>query len=315
MARLDVSRLPNPPAGYRIDRLPAGPEGTAIFETRGASRDEDDLRARRLRSSAPSPLVNNDAAAELANCLAGPISQCDGRPPSSRYMRKFRIQIIGHLWRLIEDEGWQREGVTAFTVLPRGWEFTPETLHQADPRRLLDRLRGQLKRAGSGDADGFLIASIHGEFDPEEKIYRLHAHGFAAGGMIGVLDGLRTLPAYRPRPSVTVPMQIRRKPLDNLPYPLGYPFKGYWPSRRIGPVGDTGTIKRQRGHHRIPEPYHSQVLLWLDRWSVADMTLLMNLRVGPAGLVASPKKTSTSSRRTENDPLQQLREPTNPWRG
>lgn len=290
MARLDVSRLPSPPAEYRIDRLQAGPEDTAIFETRRASRDEDALRARRLRSSAPSPLVDNGAAAELANCLAGPISRCDGHPASSRYMRQFRIRIIGHLWRLVEDEGWQPDGVTAFTVLPLGWEFTPETLDQADPRKLLDRLRGQLKRAGSGDADGFLIASIHGEFEPEEQIYRLHAHGFAAGGMIGVLDDLRPLPAYRPRPSVTVPMQIRRKPLDDLPYPLGYPFKSYWPCRRIGPVGDTGTVKRQRGHHRIPEPHHSQVLLWLDRWSVSDMTLLMNLHVGPAGLVASPPK-------------------------
>lgn len=290
MARLDVSRLPSPPAEYRIDRLPSSPDDTATFETRRASRDEDDLRARRLRSNAPNPLVNNSAAAELAACLSGPISQCDGRPPSSRYMRKFRIQIIGHLWQLIEDERWQPDQVTAFTLLPLGWEFTPETLDQADPKKLLDRLRGQLKRAGSGDADGFLIASIHGEFEPEERIYRLHVHGFAAGGMIGVLDDLRALPAYRPRPSVTAPMQIRRKPLEGLPYPLGYPFKSYWPCRRIGPVGDTGTVKRQRGHHRIPEPYHSQVLLWLDRWSVSDLTLLMHLRVGRDGFVASNAK-------------------------
>lgn len=290
MARLDVSRLPSPLAEYRIDRLQAGRDHTAIFETRRASRAEDALRSRRLRSSAPSPLVDNDAASELANCLAGPISRCHGRPSSSRYMRQFRIRIIGHLWQLIEEERWQADEVTTFTALPLGWEFTSETLYQADPRKLLDRLRGQLKRAGSADADGFLIASIHGEFEPEEQIYRLHVHGCAAGGMIGVLDKLRSLPAYRPRPSVTVPMQIRRKPLKDIPYPLGYAFKSYWPCRRIGMVGREGLVKRQRGHHRIPEPYHRQVLLWLDRWSVSDLTLLMHLCVGRDGFVASSPK-------------------------
>lgn len=291
MGRLGVSDLPYPSKPYRIDRLKGGLGGGPIFETRTNARNEDFHRARSLTKVAARYSSSDlTATLDLARRLASGQS-CDRRTlASSRYMRRFRLRLIGALWPLVADGPWTPGEVSSFTAIPRGWSFTPGTLETADPRKLLARLRSQLNRAGAKDADGFLIAHLHGEFEPQSRIYQLHVHGIAAGGMIAAIDRLRTTPSYTSDGLVRGRMHISRKPLKDIPYPLGYPFKSYWPCRRIGRVGREGLIKRQRGHHRIPEPYHSQVLLWLDRWSVSDLTLLMNLRVGRDGFVASPPK-------------------------
>ncbi len=290
MARLNITHLPAPPSRYRIDRLPPAPEGRLLFETKTEKREEDNLRAKSLRADSTHPLIDPTTALDLADRLGGPVSGCVGCLASSRYMRKLRIKIIGNLWRLVDEQVWPLNEVSAFTILPEGWAFTPETLHQADPKKLLERFRSQLRRQSWGPENGSLIAGIDGEFEPESGVYQFHLHGFATRDMVSIVDSLRALPAYRPRHNVASPVRIGRKTLEKLPYPLGYPFKSYWPSRRIGAVGDDGVIKRQRGHHRIPEPYQSQVLLWLDRWSVSDMVLLMNMRVGPDGFVITHNK-------------------------
>ncbi|WP_426037988.1 hypothetical protein [Brevundimonas sp. DC300-4] len=290
MARLDISQLPVPPARYRIDRLPTDPEGRLLFETRSFSRKEDSLRATGLRTVCKLPIYDQKTAIDLADRLDGPISGCDECLASSRYMRTLRIKIIGNLWQLFEAEGLQPDQLKFFTAMPKGWEFTPEMLDDVDPANLLERFRSQLRRAGSDDVDGWLIAAIHAEFEPETIVYKLHVHGFATPNLIAVIDRLRALPAYRFKPNRAPPIQVSRKPLRDLPYPLGYPFKSFWPSRWIGPVGDSGIVKRQSFPSRIPEPYHSQVLVWLDRWAVSDTILLMKLRVGPDGFVISPQQ-------------------------
>jgi hypothetical protein len=285
MARLNIAHLPAPTTDYRIDRLAPDPEGKLLFETRIRTRAEDHFRARLLRRRSSDSLIDGKAALALAERLEGSAKMRAGSLASSQEMRRFRIKMIGNLWRLVDEQAWPLSEVRSFTVLPKGWDFTPETLHQADPKKLLERFRSQLRRKGSDNAVGSLIAGLHGEFEPEAGIYQLHLHGLADREMIEILDSLRPMPAYRRRPLVTSPIRIARQPLEDLPYPLGYPFKSYWPSRRIGPVGDHGAIKRERDHRRIPEVYHSQVLLWLDRWSLTDTILLMNMRVGTDGFV------------------------------
>lgn len=288
MGRLNVSDLPYPSKPYRIDRLKGGPSGGPFFESRTNARAEDFHRAKSLTKVATRfPNSDPTAALDLARRLASGQSSDRTTLASSRYMRRCRLRLIGALWPLVADGPWTLSEVSSFTAIPRGWSFSPETLETADPSKLLARFRSQLNRAGAKEADGFLIAHLHGEFDPQDRVFKIHAHGIAAGGMIAVIDRLRTTPSYASDELVRVRMHIRRKPLKDIPYPLGYPFKSYWPCRRIGAVGDEGLIKRQRRHGRIPEPYHSQVLLWLDRWSASDLTLLMNLRVGRDGFVAS----------------------------
>jgi len=41
---------------------------------------------------------------------------------------------------------------------------------------------------------------------------------------------------------------------------------------------------RARRKQRIGEPHHSQALLWLNRWEIADLSLMVGLRVTKTGL-------------------------------
>ncbi len=104
--------------------------------------------------------------------------------------------------------------------------------------------------------------------------------------MIDVVDRLRNSRNYR---SVRKGDELRsvqrvriNRSLTNLPAPLTYLIKRYWSARWEGVLGDRAV--RQSYPSRIPEPRHSQLLLWLDQWSLKDMCLLMRLEVGSAGL-------------------------------
>jgi hypothetical protein len=193
-------------------------------------------------------------------------------------MGDFRFRVIGALWKLIEEGPWDPTELVFFTVRPEEWEVTPEELKRITAKQLMGQFRTRLNREDAGEADGFLIAFLHGEFEPTSGSYILHIHGFAAGGMVDVLERLRSwLPDGR--------LNRTRQPLTDIPYPLGYPFKSFWPCKRIGPVGDDGAIKRTRSGSRIPEPYHSQSLIWLHRQKLSDLGLLMGLRVSRDGFV------------------------------
>ena len=185
--------------------------------------------------------------------------------------------------------------VTA-TLIPRSLEVRPADLGRWTATNLMNRFRSQIKRAETRlKADpklplktlspGWLLAGLHCEFDPTAKLFQFHYHCIAAGHMIAVLDGLRTESLYRRAANDRVRDRVRmsRKPLDRLPAPLGYPWQLFWPARARGDGTDdeVGFNQLHRMKRRIPEPYHTQQLLWLDRQRIEDMTLLMGLRIGP----------------------------------
>ncbi|MXP29819.1 hypothetical protein GRI58_13475 [Porphyrobacter algicida] len=210
-------------------------------------------------------------------------------------MRRHRIRVVGSLCRLYEEADAQ---ATTFTIIPRHWEFTPDELMGVDPKALLRRLRADLYRAGAAKTKGWMFVYIHGEYDPNAKVYRLHVHGLCSNEMVPVLDRLRKKPNYK---SVrTLPdgswspvyrrVWVRRKPLYDLPYPLTYLMQSFWPSRPIF-INEAGQRRRVRDKRAIPEPFHSQVLLWLDQFELQDLALLIGLRVTRNGLQ------QTSSRR------------------
>jgi len=263
------------------------------FETLEASLREDRLRARGLRKSAARfpELINGEEAEGLAAQLqlSGDGFACPHTLASSVYMRSLRGNIGGHLWRLVDRVGVDR--VHSFTVIPKSWEFTAQQLADVDPRLLLRALLGAMYTRGAGQANGWVIAFIHGEWDPA-GVFRLHVHGFASGGMVGVIDRLRELPNYETLRilsngklnPVYRRVRISWKPLKNLPSPITYRLQAYWPSRALF-ISDNGARVRARRKHRIAEPQHSQVLLWMDRWQIADLTLMVGLRVTKTGLV------------------------------
>ena len=184
----------------------------------------------------------------------------------------------------------------AVTVIPMTWEFTFAELFQVIPMFLLAALRASLYAQGAAQANGWLMLFIHGEYDPLGKVFRLHVHGYAYGEMVGIVDKLRTLPNYKTRrflkdgsPSpVYRRVQVKRKPPKNNLRQITYRLQSYWPAKAIV-ISEDGTRKRARQKRRIKEPYHSQVLLWLDQWDVADLTLMIGLRVTKAGLIQTKR--------------------------
>jgi hypothetical protein len=181
---------------------------------------------------------------------------------------------------------------TTFTLIPRGWTFTPEQLASVIPGLLLNAFLTDLYRKGAASARGWLFAFIHGEFDPVAGVFRLHIHGACSPEMVAVLDRLRTMPKYKsarqlPDGSwdpIYRRVWVRRKPLHSMPDPITYVMQSFWPSRPIY-IDEDGKRRRVRQKRAIREPYHSMMLLWLDRWQVKDLTLMVGLRVTRGGLI------------------------------
>lgn len=182
-----------------------------------------------------------------------------------------------------------RSSPNNFTALLPDGVVDVSGLLEFDPARRLQAFRSTLNRRGAAEASGFLFACIHGEFDPTTCLFHLHLHGLASDGYLDLLDSLRSLPAYRSARGSGEKQKVRigRRPLDNLPYPLTYIVQSSWPSRWRGEID--GVAQRSAIRARIPEPYHTAHLLWLDRWSLQDVTLLMGLRVTPDGMALTDR--------------------------
>ncbi len=186
---------------------------------------------------------------------------------------------------------------TTFTIIPRTWERTPEQLALTDPNKLLAPFRTDLYRNGAAENDGWLVAFLHGEFDPVAQVSRLHVHGGCSSEMVPVLDRLRSVSNYRSTPQlpdgswspVYRRVWIARQPLHSMPDPITYLMQSFWPSRPIYVDAD-GKRRRVRQKQAIREPFHSQMLLWFDRWHLKDLTLLIGLRVTQDGLIRTRPK-------------------------
>lgn len=306
-----LQRLPWPKKRKRIDLLRPGGKAQDGFETAKEAGEEDAIRVAQIERALAmdSPLIDADRARDLAARLraydrrTGPAETL----ASSRYLRVLRIRVTGALLEFVEP--WQTQHVRGAHLLPAAWEIHADDLNGTDPPKLLAQLRSTLNRLGAAQTDGFLIAFIHGEFEPESQVFRLHVHGIAGGGMIDILGKLGTLDGYKPRKDVAHP--VKRQKLKNRPKQLSYLLKSYWPSRRIGPVGADGKRKRERAVHRPPEPYHTQYLLWLDQFDLSKITLLMGCKVSNNGLVLTNKNLNRAymkpRKRRSKEPLKPLK--------
>lgn len=264
------------------------------FESTTAAANEDVLRVRLIKKALrdhESSLDSKDAN-KLAKRLGR--SRVPRTMASSRRMRRYRICLTGALWRLIDKVKSKR--VSTVTLVPTDAWYTAEQLAEVNPRKLMEKLRADLNRYGATKADGWAVLVLHGEHEPESGLFQLHFHGVVADGMVDVADKLRKARKYKPSKakdsgskSVSKPVVISRKVLFNMPEPLTYVLKAYWPAKRKGEVA-SGNVKRNRTVSRIAEPFHSQVLLWLDRWRLSDITLMMKLSATRSGFKVSKSK-------------------------
>lgn len=290
MARPGISKLGLPPRKYRPDLRTTRRDGVITFESEEASYDEDKFRIAQLERV--ERLYPDLLDPRSVRALRGRLEEgVWGESPiptlaSSLYMRQWRIRIVGWLWSLYDSP--RNAPVTTAHILPTGWIIPAKDLMLVKPEMLMNCLRCDLNRLSAKAADGFLFAFLHGEYNPEDDCFHLHAHCLVSKGMIDVVKKLRNREKARLLKfsnSITrTPVKIRAT-LRNLPNPLSYCCQSYWPKKGyLDPV--TGDWKRGK-KHRIPEPYHSLFLLWIDQWELEDLTLMMKLSVRAGRLEVS----------------------------
>ena len=287
-----ISKLGRPPSKYwGAGYLPS-------LETAEDARREDLRRARRLRRYAAQLVAANkvltgNTAYALADYLC--LSPTERKRLAQRSlasaadMRHNRRAVTGWTHSLFDRTSHLYP--TTFTLASRTLEL--RDLSELDARKMVNGFRSDLNRSGAASANGYLMAHVHGEFDTFSKVYRAHFHGLVAGDMTRVLDTLRTKPKYKSVNNERSSLRIRRKPIDDVPYALSYLLKGYWPATYCGPVS-TGAVVRQSSVSRIPEPWHSEVLLWQHRWALEDITLMVGLEVHAKGRGFRPTKAYTN---------------------
>ena len=293
MPRLGIGDLAKPPKRLRPSRVLLKENTDRPFEAKEEVVQEAHMRAKLLRQSADKhpETIDPEAALGLAKRLSsrprmGPHCLCD-----PRLMRRIRNRVGGWLWHLVDKYGGP---VCTVTLVPRGWAFTPDELQCVDPNKLLNRLRTDLLRCAPNSGKGWAIYFLHGEFQTAQGAYPMHVHGVAGGAMVKAVDALRKRKNYastrKKGQDNTQRVVQSQKPLTNLPEPLTYLLKSYWPKKWKGYVSGVDTERRSRDHGRIPEPYHSQYLLWLDQLELKDITLLMGVRVGKKEFILTGQK-------------------------
>lgn len=206
-------------------------------------------------------------AAKLNAGLAGTPSSSLG---SAATMRNVREAVFGAMHTAFEPI--PDEALRTVTVINRRWTFTPETLDGITAKKLKNRFRTDLNRAGILRMPGPFIAFLHGEFEPASGLYVLHFHILTTVEKAEALRRLKRFNGYVPTASDAVPIFSRT--VKDRRRQFSYLLKSYWPARTIRWIN--GAQKRDRGHHRIPEPFGSQVLLWLDRQRLRDLTIMNN---------------------------------------
>jgi len=299
MSQHSVENLTKPPKGFNPAKAPKPNSKKRGFETVTNAQNEDRIRSCVLRRVAKTLSKGRDRSSmeKLAADLDG--NAVPETCASYRHMRARRNAVIGHLWRVMDAVPTMPRGTV--TVMVRGWEIQPDDLHLIDPRRLLEQFRADLNRCGLARADGFAFFGLHGEYNSLTGKFDLHLHGVHVGGIGDVLGAMRKRPKYQPaiiecqgaRKKVNR-VKVSMRPMENMPYPITYALQSWWPRRDTFVAG--GKVKRSKARKRIPDFPHAMWLLWMDRWTVSNLTLMVGMRVTKKGLVHVERRTRTNRR-------------------
>ena len=259
------------------------------FETAEAAKEEDGKRAQLLRTRCKSK-----QARKLADKLDHPWKVPDSWA-SSQASRRARLRLVSALQRLVKQEFKQaatekgttgpggQHAVCLVTIIPDHLELNPDQLRQCEVKRLMRRLRYDLYRVGAQFASGWFIAAVDVSVCLTGNKAQLHFHGIASGEMIDVVGRLRLLPKYA---SATANKKVVQcKPIDQKEYgpALSYVFKSFGSLRMMAKDERTNTLVSRKVGRRIPEPWHSEILLWQDAQNLKDAVLLMKLRARRTG--------------------------------
>ena len=285
MSGRNIEGLQLPPQGYDPARK-KGEKSLWGFESREAAEREDRIRIAMLRRAAArtTNFYDPKAAERLADRLEDTLDR--GRlartPASFRYLRQVRRRLGGWLWHLHDVEPYR---VSHATLLSDEWTLPADDLMLFDPVRMLRQVRDRLEAKGTSRRNGYIAMGVHGEFWNPTKEWRIHGHATVGGDMRKCVDALRGCRMFRQEPGEERerPNVLIQGKLGILPKPMLYTLQGWFPKRGYE-NSLTGEIERGP-KTRVPEPYHTQYLLWLDRYRVKDLVLLINLRATEKGLM------------------------------
>lgn len=187
---------------------------------------------------------------------------------SAFHMRGKRVSIIGAMLKAFDH--FPNEQLRTFTLINSSWLLGPGGLELISASTLKRQLVSHLNRAGVASIKGPLIAFLHGELEPERGLYQLHYHGLTTLEKSRALDHLQPNWGYV-KTSSGAPA-IHRGRVKDRTAQFSYLVKSFWPSKGIRLVD--GEPKRDRRGQRIKGTFHSQVLLWLDRQTLREITIL-----------------------------------------
>ena len=185
-------------------------------------------------------------------------------------MRIIRVELIGALIDALADL--PDEKLCTVTAVKPAWVFTPDKLAIVSAHQIKHAFKEDLRRAGADTTDGPFVGFLHGEYEPTSGVFVLHFHCVTTRKKAAlVVRRLRKLKrTYRPGGVVKRPIRISK--MDNRVGQLTYLLKRFWPSRPI--ITIDGKERRCRRPMRVPEPYSSVYLLWLDQQSLIELTVM-----------------------------------------
>jgi hypothetical protein len=254
---------------HRLDKM------FSRFETEEDSLREDHHRQMSalnlLKSGEASAFVSNKALDCLIEKLGRGIST--GRHvkslASSFSMRSLRRSHIGKTLEWFAP--YANSDLVSFTILNQRWCLSPAELLATSASKIKEQFARDLRRAG---VDGPLVAFLHGEFDPVNELYTLHTHGACLRHEYENMRSLSRRWGYVP--SISGAPSIRCDDVMDRLTQLSYLEKAFWPERDVNVVGDQ--IDRARNPLRVREPFHSIMLIWLDRQSPSGTSLWWEAR-------------------------------------
>jgi hypothetical protein len=228
------------------------------FETAKQMQAERKIRIAALEKAQGSECLS--LANVLKKCAKGNRCRNAASPICSR---RYRIWLVGEALRLIGDES----NLKLVTLIDVDDAITAETLHNLNPRTLVNRFRQQLRR---GDIQGPIIGGIDGEYDEDRELYQPHFHLICLESQSAEIQQLAA--RHYPRGDAVYRGCMVNPIKENLADTIAYTIKGYWlqKSRYIG--------NRRRNSKRLDPKLHMEWLVWRSQFSLGEFSVFYQLR-------------------------------------
>jgi hypothetical protein len=285
-------------AGKRIEHLPAPSHDSQAKlgeayppEWHGWNAREVDVHwAHVLREAArcaPATVPFADMLA-LADRLDCPSEHFPETMASYRYASTHGFRLGAAFLNLAAQYGQPVE----FRIYPPGLELPADNLETVEFDYICDCLRRAFNRAAGTGSDGYVGAVARGEYNVVNDTFRLYFRGVAFGGLADALRWINELEDYDFAPwqgNYSPPflrVRWRRRKQGNLTrFTRLVPTD--WP--RIYELRLEREWVRQTLWIELPPLRMAQLLLFWDRLKLADIALLMRLRVADDGLRLTSK--------------------------